>query len=539
VPSEVTMGGPATITFRITNTATPSSGTCTDKIYQVRFSIAGTRSTFRVASTVPPIGWTSTASSTTTRQYFWANSWADSIPPGASRDFAFVINAGTTTTDVTETLTAVRARWTNQTTAFPAPPSAPTQTGSVSCTSAACKGTWMLKALSMTLVPAPTNIGSGCQFTLTMSVTNKSTTNGLTITSLTKPPTRAYTGSGTAVANTASTPADLTLKSGVTGTMVWTYTLTGQPGDTVNFTACASTGATCNSTSGATRTSSSVTTGPVTIVAGAACNLVSAMTNTPICLYSGSVASFQMMVTNTTGTAVTVVKPVVTACTGPAVIGAPACTFATGPTPTTIWSLANGATGTFTWTAAVTGNPNDSYSVSGYATANGPITTATVTSNPQDVDGYVVTVVSTNTGTVTTNAESQNEELDWTIYNYACSNINQVSIAIPAGWTFANEGYALVTNTTGTQQVETWNPPAGTTFTSPNATDRIPPGGLTGSFFLVFSQTPVATGNYNFNVTITDDVGVVRVLPSSVTVNSFNTGGWNATGTGIWQETIQ
>jgi hypothetical protein len=276
----------------------------------------------------------------------------------------------------------------------------------------------------------------------------------------------------------------------------------------------------------------------VTIIAGAACNLVSAMTNTPICLYSGGTASFQMMVTNTTGTTVTNVTPVVNACNGPAQIGSPACTWLTGPSPASIGNLLTNTTGTFTWTAAVTGNPNDWYSISGYAIANGPITTATVTSNVQDVDGYIVTVVSKSTGDLTTNAESQNEELDWTITSYACSNINKVSIAIPAGWTFANDGYALVTNTTGTQ-VETWNPPAGTTFTSPNATDRIPPGGYTGDFYLVFSQTPTATGNYNFDVTITDDVGVVRVKPSTVTVNTFNAGGWNATGTGVWQENIQ
>ena len=203
-------------------------------------------------------------------------------------------------------------------------------------------------------------------------------------------------------------------------------------------------------------------------------------------------------------------------------------------------SLLTNATGTFTWTAAVTGNPNDSYSVSGYATANGPITTATTISNVQDVDGYNVNVVSTSTGTFQTNAASVNEELHWNVTSYACSYIKSVSIAIPAGWTFANDGYSLVTNTTTTQQVETWILSFGpTTFTAPNATDYIPSNGISGDFYLVFSQTPAATGNYNFNVTVTDDLGVVRVKPSTITVNPFNTGTWNSTGTGIWQETIQ
>jgi hypothetical protein len=95
-----------------------------------------------------------------------------------------------------------------------------------------------------------------------------------------------------------------------------------------------------------------------------------------------------------------------------------------------------------------------------------------------------------------------------------------------------------VTNTLGAQ-VDTWNPPVGTTFTSPNATDRIPPGGISGEFSLFFSYTPTATGNYNFDVTITDAVGVVRVKPSLVTVNPFKTGVLNDTGTGVWQEDVR
>ncbi len=173
------------------------------------------------------------------------------------------------------------------------------------------------------------------------------------------------------------------------------------------------------------------------------------MTNTPACLFSGNIATFQMMVTNNTGMTTTNVTPVVTACTGPAQIGSPPALSSRDRA--LIASLPTGSTGTFTWTAAVTGNPNDTYSISGYATANGPITTATVTSNVQDVDGYVVTVASVNTGTAMTNASSANEEITWTIANWACSNVNQVAISVPAGWTFVNDGYSLVNNTTATR----------------------------------------------------------------------------------------
>jgi hypothetical protein len=200
-------------------------------------------------------------------------------------------------------------------------------------------------------------------------------------------------------------------------------------------------------------------------------------------------------------------------------------------------TIANNATGTFLWTAPVTGNPNDTYAVTGFATANGPILTATATSTPiQDVDGYIATIGSTNAG-------STNAELLWTVTNYACFNINQVVIAVPAGWTFGNDAYAVVNNTAG-NAVDTWSPAAGTTFTSPNATDRIPPAGNTGVFSLLFSQTPAAPGNYVFNVSITDDAAtpVTRIIPTTVTVAPYDSstpGEANFTGTGIWHEDIR
>ncbi|MGC1454349.1 MAG: hypothetical protein WA946_04065 [Nitrospirota bacterium] len=513
-PAEIVMGT-RPVTYRITNTSTAG-----ESINRIRFNLANNTYTSypNPEAFTAPAGWTCTRSSNTRIQC------TGTMPSTGTNygDFTFNIKNVVTTYDRTDKLNTVQARFSTSNTNYNPNPLPTTS--------------WTWKALEMTLVPAPTNIGTGCTTTLTMTVWNRSSVANLVVAPVSSPPTLA---GGAAVNAPAPAPASLTLAAnGGTGSITWAYTVTGLAGGTVKFTACASTTGTCVTNPGVTRTSSSVTTGPVTIIAGAACNLVSAMTITPTCLYSGDIATVQMVVQNKTGATVNNVTPGVITCIGPAQIGSPACTWLTGPTPANM-SLLTNATGTFTWTAAVNGNPNDSYSVSGYATANGPITTATTISNVQDVDGYNVTIVSTSTGTFQTNAFSVNEELDWTITNYACSNINKVSISIPAGWTFANDGYALVTNTTTTQQVETWNPLVGTTFTSPNATDRIPPNGISGAFYLVFSQTPASTGNYNFDVTITDDLGVVRVKPSTITVNPFNTGTWNSTGTSIWQETIQ
>jgi hypothetical protein len=271
----------------------------------------------------------------------------------------------------------------------------------------------------------------------------------------------------------------------------------------------------------------------VTIINALSCGLIVDSKVTPTCLYSGDVATITMSVLNNTGAQATNVLPVLT----PIVSGA-AAFGAFNPAAQTAIAINSGATGTFTWTVPVTGDPNNSYAVKGYVTANNPgfITSPTTTSNVQDIDGYVV-----NVSPVSTNADSTNAELIWNITNYACYNINQVSIAVPAGWTFANDAYALVNNTLGTQ-VDTWNP-LGTTFTSPNATDRIPVPPLPniGDFSLLFSQTTSAAGTYTFNVTITDDAPTPRVMvvPTTVIVIPYDSSGPNATDITLWHENVQ
>jgi len=141
-------------------------------------------------------------------------------------------------------------------------------------------------------------------------------------------------------------------------------------------------------------------------------------------------------------------------------------------------------------------------------------------------------------------AGSTNDEIIWTVTNDGCSNINQISIAVPAGWTLSSDTYAIVNDTLG-NAVE-WNV-SGATFTSPSAVDRIPPQPSvynTGTCSLVFSQTPASAGSYIFNVTITDDstpTPVIQVIPTTVTVNPYDSSpsGPNAVGTAIWHEVIQ
>lgn len=137
-----------------------------------------------------------------------------------------------------------------------------------------------------------------------------------------------------------------------------------------------------------------------------------------------------------------------------------------------------------------------------------------------------------------TNAGSTNQDIKWSIVNYGCGNIDQVMISPSPGWTLSSDGYAVVTNTSGTE-VDSWTL-AGTTFTSPDPTDRMPIG-MSGEFSLLFSGTPSSAGNYTFNITITDDQStpLVKTVQTMITVNPFKTGGLNATDTGVWQEEVK
>lgn len=258
-----------------------------------------------------------------------------------------------------------------------------------------------------------------------------------------------------------------------------------------------------------------------------------AISVTPACLYSGSAATFTMTVTNGTGGAIDTVAPSALTKGGTATIGA----FA-GPSPASIASIADGASGIFTWTAPVTGNVNDTYFVTGYATSATPaFTTATATSNTEDIDGYIVTV-----SPASTYAGSKNQDLTWTIANYGCNEISSVMINVPGGWTGSTDGYALVTNTVG-NLVDTWTF-SGTTFTSDSLINNVQQGSTVNNFSMRFSATPSVSvpTPYTFNITVTDassPAPVVSVIPTTVIVNPYdktNQGQGNYTGTTIWQE---
>jgi hypothetical protein len=252
-----------------------------------------------------------------------------------------------------------------------------------------------------------------------------------------------------------------------------------------------------------------------------------AISVTPACLFSGDTATFVMTVTNNTGVTINTITPsaLTKFVTGAAAIGA-----FTGPSPASIASLADGASGAFTWTAPVTGNVNDTYYVEGYATSASPaFTTATATSNTENINGYVLAV-----SPASTNAGSTTEELVWSVTNYGCGEITDVLINVPASWTASTDGYAAVTNTLGSP-IDTWTF-AGTSFASDNPTNNVQQGSSGNKFYLLFSNTPSLPETSTFNITVTDSTGTSKTVPTTVTVNPYSTGILNNADAGVWQE---
>lgn len=528
-PVSFGMGTAGTLTYRITNTN--NGGNVGERIYELRFRLPGTGTTF-AATTAAPAGWTRTAYSTTSVT-FRATSWANAIATGAFRDFAINFTFRSTTVDVNETLRDIRARYTTTTTGPPF-----TRLASVTTNN---PGSWTLKSLSITSFQITDPFGApvsavayGAQFRLVMTVRNNSTATQTAIISNANPPGRVPGSlTPTGPSSTVYTPNPLTLAAGASGTITFTYTAPFGPPGTIQFTASARNGA--NTATSSIALSNILTVSP----------LNASLAVTPSCLFTGDTATFTMTVTNNTGAAVTNVTP--SALTRVLHDGAGIGAFSA---PNPAWfDLAVAASNTFTWTATVTGvvpasGNKPSFEVTGTASANGGLVTPLATSPTQDIDAYLVSAAPS-----TTNASSTNGELIFTVNNRGCAAINSVSIAvptIPSGWSFVNGPYdsysevdLSVGNTVDTWTM-TWSDPSAGFAAAPTAAERLPID-FTGDFSMVFSAMPTATGTSNFTITITD-VAVpvnIRTPQTSITVNPFDSAGPNAASGLIWQEQVR
>ncbi len=537
------MGSNQSIIYTITNSNTaPDAGR---SITVLRFRMTGacsgagcTNTVFRTGAGAQtcPAGWNLT-STTTTTVTCTAAAAANYITQGNSNAFTLNFTMGRSSADRNETLRDIRATYSGGNCS---------NTGSTRFT-VNTPGSWTLKSLSITLFQTTDCAGtpisaltSGNNFCVVMTVKNNSsvTQNGI-VSNPTNPPSGANiskTGTVTqGYISTTNNPNPLNLAVGASGTITFRYSTVGTDEGTIQFV-------NLNARTGATVTSSNANSNILTVsrlTVGIA--VKGPVAGNPKCVFSGDTATFTMTVTNNTGAAVNNVKPSALNGFGTATIGA-----FTGPTPSAcIASIANGGTGTFIWTATVTGTPppKRTFWVEGTVNynmtagcASGGTTSVTGKSDiTEDVDGYTVVPAP-----ATTYANSTNEELTWTVTNYGCADINSVAIAIPGGWTYGGDSYSFI-DPTGLA-IETWVPSGTVTFTADAPGNRIAASSnRAGEFHLVFSQTPSATGANTFNVVITDASATpnITTVPTTVTVNAFDNsipGSGNYTLPKVWRE---
>ncbi len=529
---EVDMGTTQTLTYTITNTA--SGGNAGERIYRMRFRLTNTctgggcTATLFSTASAAPANWTRTSFSTTSVTYT-AATWADAIPSGSSLSFSVVVTAGKSSQDRTETLRDARASFTTDTDFSNGISNAGSST-----ISAPAGTSWILQSLQITgfqttdTSGTPTSaIAAGVSFRIVITVKNISIATQNGIVANPSPPTATKTGSfggsSPSCSLLSTSPSPFNLATSASGTMTYTCTTLSSDSGTVTYSVTdVRTGASVTSRSG---TSNVLSISPLSVSIAVTGPYPADAT----CHFSGDTAKFVMTVTNNTGAPLTSVTPsALTRGGASTTIGA-----FTGPTAACTLPVPNGGSCTYTWTAPVTivgsypsSGPKPTFFVTGSASATNPgaITSPTVQSNTQDVEGFVVTVAPT-----TTNTDSANQEFTFSLLNSGCANVNQVAITAPGAFSFSGDGYSLINST-----AEDWTQ-TGTTF----AAGTVLPTGASGDFSLVFAFTPSATGTYTFSLNVTDQNAVSKTVTVDVPVAAFGSGTLNLSSPATWREVFQ
>ncbi len=549
-PGQFDMGTTQSVTIGITNTST--GGNVGERLFQVQFQLSTTAcsptpctNTVFSSATTAPAGWTRTAFSATSVT-FKANTFADALGSTAQTptpvqpttgSFALVLVVGTFTVDLSQTLSKTTVRF-----------SANTNFGgshAVNCTAGNCLGSWKAMSLQITSFQTTDLSGnpvsgtaSGNSFRVVITVKNISTATQNGIVANPSPPTANTVGTwkpgSPGCSLTGTNPSPLNLASGASGTITYTCTTVSTPtpdNGTVSF-AAAVRNATTTATS-RSATSNVITVSQVTVQ-------MSITPVAPACLLSGSTATMKLTVTNSTLVTIFSVTPSVLTIF---LANGASTSSLTGPSPASIVSLAPGASGTFTWTATVTGTvdttlPKPTIKADASASYNigGPVQTTPAASRTEDVDDFVVSVSPTST-----NAASVNAELTFHVKNRGCgNNVTQVTITAPGGWTASSDVYSIVTDTLGNTLENNWTV-SGTTFSAPNPAAQMPTNNALGDFSVVFSATPSSAGASVFTVSVTDGTNTANHNgpETTVTVNAFGSGTLNQTQPSIWREMFQ
>jgi hypothetical protein len=187
-----------------------------------------------------------------------------------------------------------------------------------------------------------------------------------------------------------------------------------------------------------------------------------------------------MTVTNNSGATLTNVTPSALTLGGTA-----SKTLVSGPVPTTIASLAPGASVSFQWTYTVTGSAGQTYSFQGSATSD------TISSNSATSNTGQVALCSATPGPVVNNGNGT-YTVTWTMCNYSGSTVNEIEMKIPWPWIISS-----VSTTLGT--VSTQQSPTSTNNGEVEIDPASLPSGTCGTVSIAFSSIPDG-GSYSFPV---------------------------------------
>lgn len=354
-----------------------------------------------------------------------------------------------------------------------------TQLGTCGCGAGQIQDCFARKALYSSITASPSSVGAGGTITIIQTVTNRSTASQ---TSVRPSITNMIVGNGITRTDTADAilpsgplPASQTLATGVSQTYQWTYTASGS--GSLQF---------CNSATNSGGTATSLTSCSNAVSIG---NFTANLSISPAQIVSGQAVTVTLTVKNNGSTNITNITPYLTE---PGTVG---WAKVSGPAPANLGGLIPGESDIFQWVYTITGNVNDTFTFSGYATS-GALTTMPnpAISNQGKISAYSVTVMPANVCSASTNVS-----FTFRIYNAGVYNIQQVQIYTPTGSPAFPNPSAPATQTCGANGTI-----AGSVATYSSITGFTP--GTSCDFTVTYATLPSVTQNsdYSFSIKIWD-----------------------------------
>jgi hypothetical protein len=467
--SAVTMGDTVdTLSFVLTNTGSDSG----KPIDYVRLDFDASLYDVSYATTAPA-GWSvsdiKNAGAGQTNVVYTADSGTDALAPGESIVFSVSVVGVSSgvfqrdTADQTDELDSATVRY-----QMFAPAKKDEQTFVLQGDIAS----WLRRGLALSVVAEPPSVAVGDYITVTLVIDNRSTASQSSVA-----PTLSFTPTGLVTSTLGPLPTSLTLSSGGSGVITYTYQATAQ--GTVAFQGTAA---------NANVTSDEVQSGEVVIG-----NFTALMALEPTSIVAGQDVVVRMRVYNNTGGTLGNVRPSTLGFVGDASVDS-----FSGPSPPVVASLPDGSTTTFEWTYTITGTVGSTYAFTGTATANGPLTTNVARSTSGSISRFSAFVTPSRVGSGTATPI----DLVFTVANRGGVMISLLEFTFPSGFTDSG-GSGETTGSVGVPC--TWSYDSGDDDFEPAAgscsAGGLPPGG-TAVLTITFSSipSPDVETNYNFHI---------------------------------------